>query len=95
MRRCAVCAALILALLVCAAGGAADRTLSGSGTIVRIDAKARTFIVAMAEGPERTFVWTPDTRITGTMVVGARVTLRYTVDEEGKNVALQINVTRS
>ena len=86
MRRLAVPSVLALALFVSAAAGGADRTMSASGAIVRIDAKARAIAVATEDGPEKTFVWTPDTRITGTMTVGSRVSVRYTAGEDGKNV---------
>jgi hypothetical protein len=86
---------LAAALLVSARADAADRTLSAAGAIVRLDAKAREVVVATEDGPEKTFVWTPETRITGTMAVGSRVAVRYTAGESGKNVAVQIAVTRS
>lgn len=74
--------------------GAADRTLTAAGAIVKIDAPSRTLVVA-ADGAETAFVWTADTKISGTLAPGARVVLRYTPAEGGKNVALQITVTRS
>ena len=86
---------LAAALLVSASAEGADRTLSAAGAIVRIDARAREIAVATEDGPEKTFVWTPETRITGTMAVGSRVAVRYTEGEDGKNVAVQIAVTRS
>jgi hypothetical protein len=86
---------LAAALLCSAPAQGADRTFSASGAIVRIDAKAREIVVATEDGPEKSFVWTPDTRITGTMAVGSRVAVRYTAGEDGKNVAVQIAVTRS
>lgn len=89
----ALAASVILACPAHARG--ADRALTASGTIVRIDAKSRTVVVAVSEGPETAFVWTDDTRITGTLATGARVTLRYTSGDDGKNVAVQITVIRS
>jgi hypothetical protein len=86
---------LAAVLLGSAPARGADRTLSASGAILRIDAKAREIVVATEDGPEKTFVWTPETRITGTMGVGSRVAVRYTAGEDGKNVAVQIAVTRS
>jgi len=86
---------LAAVLLGAAPAQGADRTLSASGAIVRIDAKAHEIVVATEDGPEKTFFWTAETRITGTMAVGSRVALRYTAGEDGKNVAVQIAVTRS
>jgi hypothetical protein len=87
--------ALAAVLLVPRAAVGADRTLSVSGTVTRIDAKAHSIAVVTEEGPERTFVWTPETRITGTMTVGSRVSIRYLAAEDGRNVAVQITVNRS
>lgn len=84
-----------IALAWTVAVGGADRTLTAAGTIVKVDAKARTVVVAVAEGPETTFLWTDETKIAGTLAPGARVTLRYTAGGDGKNVALQITVTRT
>ncbi len=97
MRRCPVirAAALVLGLALAATAGAADRTLSATGTIVRLDAKERTLAVAVAEGVVTEFVWTADTKIAGTLTPGAKVSLRYTAGSDGKNVALQITVSRS
>ena len=97
MRRKTTTAALLagFALSFAAAAGGADRTLTVTGTIVKIDALARTVVVAVAEGAETAFIWTAETKIAGTLAPGARVTLRYTPGDGGKNVALQITVSRS
>jgi hypothetical protein len=89
----ALLVAFVLAWTAAAAG--ADRTLTAAGTIVKVDAKARTVVVAVADGPETTFLWTDETKIAGTLAPGARVTLRYTSGSDRKNVALQITVSRS
>ena len=89
--------ALTLAVAFVAAGVAGlapDRTATASGTVVKIDAQTRTVVVALADGPETTFRWTDDTKITGTLSPGARVTVRYTAGDDGKNLALQITVSR-
>jgi hypothetical protein len=86
--------ALLVAFTVCAAGLAADRTLTTSGTIVKIDAKTRTVVVAVTDGPETTFGWSADTKISGTLSPGARITVRYTAGDDGKNLALQISISR-
>ena len=85
--------ALAFALAVAASG--ADRTLTLSGTIVKIDAKARTVTVAATDGAETTVLWGADTKISGTLSPGARVTVRYTAGDDGKNLALQITVSRA
>ena len=87
--------AILLALAFAVVGLAADRTLTASGTIVKIDAKTRTVVVAVSDGPETTFGWSADTKFSGTLSPGARVTVRYTAGDDGKNLALQISVSRS
>ena len=44
---------------------------------------------------QRGFVWTNDTKINGTLAVGARVTIRFTTLPDGQNLAHQISVTKS
>ena len=84
---------LVLALAWASAAPGADRTLAVAGTIVKVDARSRILVVAVADGPETSFVWTSDTKIAGTLAPGARVTVRYTPAEDGKNLALQITVS--
>ena len=87
-------AALVVSLAVGNAA-AAQKTLTASGTISKLDAAQRTIVVAVAEGPETTFVWTADTKINGTLAPGAKVTIRYTTLPDGQNLAHQISVARS
>jgi YD repeat-containing protein len=51
--------------------------------------------VRLAEGGETRFVWNADTRITGVLTPGARVTVRYVAGDGGQNQALQITVARN
>jgi uncharacterized protein DUF5666 len=84
--------------LVLALGGnaaAAEKTLTASGTVSRLDAAQRTVVVAVTDGPETTFAWSADTKINGTLAPGARVTIRYTTLPDGQNLAHQISVARS
>lgn len=73
----------------------ADKALTATGTIARLQATARTVVVALAEGGEATFVWNADTKISGVLTPGARVTVRYVTGDNGGNLALQITVARS
>jgi uncharacterized protein (UPF0333 family) len=86
--------ALALAL---AAGNAnaAEKTLTATGTVSKLDAAQHTVVVAVTDGAETTFVWTADTKINGTLAPGAKVTVRYTTLPEGQNLAHQISVSRS
>jgi uncharacterized protein DUF5666 len=86
--------ALALALAAGNAAGA-EKTLTASGTVSKLDAAQRTIVVAVTDGAESTFAWTADTKINGTLAPGARVTIRYTTLPDGQNLAHQISVSRS
>ncbi len=73
----------------------ADKALTATGTIARLQATSRTVVVALTEGGEATFVWNADTKISGVLTPGARVTVRYVTGDNGGNLALQITVARS
>ena len=89
--------AILAALVFAGALGAAqsDRSLTTSGTISKIQSSDRSFAVTLADGSQAHFVWTSDTKISGVLAPGARVTIRYEVAADGRNVAQQISVSRS
>jgi hypothetical protein len=86
-----VTAALATAALQEAAGGGA---VTVTGTVSTVKATERTVTIKLADGGEAQYVWSPDTRITGVLSPGARVTIRYVADGN-QNRALQITVSRS
>ncbi len=97
MRRLARPAAsivFVLAFALASAGFSADRTQTASGTVTKVDARSHTIVVAVTDGPETTFAWTDETKISGTLAPGVRVTIRYAAGDDGKNLALQISVSR-
>jgi hypothetical protein len=51
--------------------------------------------VTLADGSETRFLWTADTKISGTLAPGAKVTIRYTTLSDGQNLAHQISVSRN
>ena len=83
-----------LVLLPASVGLAADKSLSAGGTVTKLRAAERTVVVALADGSTMAFVWNAETRINGTLTPGARVTLRYTPQTDGRNLANQISVVR-
>jgi hypothetical protein len=88
---------ILAALVFAGALGAAqsDRSLTTSGTISKIQSSDRSFAVTLADGSQARFVWTSDTKFSGVLAPGARVTIRYEVAADGRNVAQQISVSRS
>ena len=87
--------AAVLALAAASVRAEADKALTATGTISRLQASARTVVVALTDGGEATFVWTADTKISGVLTPGARVTVRYVTGGNGGNLALQITVART
>ena len=93
-----IVAVLALAALVHAADLGAtqsDRSLTATGTVTKIQSSDRAFAVTLADGSQVRFVWTSDTKISGVLAPGARVTIRYEVAADGRNVAQQVSVSRS
>ena len=77
------------------AGVPADRSLTVSGTVSRVQSAERSFTVTLSDGSEARFVWSSDTRFSGVLTPGARVTIRYDVSADGRNVAQQISAALS
>jgi len=73
----------------------ADRAQTATGTVSKIQASERAVTVRAADGSETRFVWNADTKISGVLAPGARVTIRYEVASDGRNLAQQISVARN
>jgi Domain of unknown function (DUF5666) len=86
-------AALLVTALSAAGISAADRSQTASGTVSRLDAERQTLVVKVGT-EEMTFVWNAETRINGVLAPGARVTVRYAPQADGRNLAYQISVGR-
>jgi hypothetical protein len=87
---------LFLALSAPRAAASPEGTaVTVTGTVSRVQASERAVTVQLTEGGESRFVWTADTRITGVLTPGARVTIRYVVEDGDRNHALQITVAKS
>ena len=91
-RAVALVAILGLAASALALPSGEARMNSASGNVSKLQAADRTLVVAVGDGNEARFVWTADTRINGTLALGARVTVRYTTLPDGQNLAHQISV---
>jgi hypothetical protein len=83
-----------LALGTLSAVPAGEKMQTATGNVTKLQASERTAVVAIADGPETRFVWTKDTRINGTLAVGAKVSIRYTTLSDGQNLARQISVSK-
>lgn len=94
-KRTLAVALICLAGLAAAASATPDRALNAAGTITKLQSSERTLTVSLADGSEARFLWNADTKINGVLSPGAKVTIRYGVGADGKNLAQQISVSKS
>jgi hypothetical protein len=71
-----------------------EKMLTVSGNVAKLEAANRAVTVKLSDGPDTRFVWTNETKINGTLAVGAKVTIRYTSLPDGQNLAHQISVSK-
>jgi hypothetical protein len=71
-----------------------EKMLTVSGNVAKLEAANRAVTVKTSDGPDTRFVWTNETKINGTLAVGAKVTIRYTSLPDGQNLAHQISVSK-
>jgi hypothetical protein len=71
-----------------------DRAQTATGTVAKIEATQRSVTVTLPDGSQERFFWTNDTKFSGVLAPEARVTIRYAVSPDGKNLAQQISVSR-
>jgi len=93
-RAAALLVALVLSLGVMGAA-IADKSLTASGAVARLDAARRTVYVTLSSGDEERFAWNAKTRFNGTLALKAKVTIRYEMLSDGQNLAHQITVARN
>jgi hypothetical protein len=82
---------VVLAAASARISAAADRSQTVSGTISKLDAAHQTLVVKVGSD-DQTFVWNEETRINGVLTPGAKVTVRYGAQSDGRNLAYQISV---
>ena len=95
MQRAAIILCLVFLGAAAVFGAPAEKARTATGTITRLQASERTIEVTLADGSQERFFWSPETKISGILTPGAKVTLRYAAAADGKNMALQITVARS
>lgn len=89
-------AAIALVLILCAArfAVAAEKTATVSGVVQAYSAADRSFSVKTDAGETVALVWTRETKFNGVVANGARVTVRYTPQADGANVAQTVGVLK-
>jgi len=89
---------IVLALAASAAAAAlapSEKTQTVTGTIVTVQPSERLFALDLPDGTRAEFRWNSETKINGVLSSGARVTVRYAVGDDGKNLALQVTVAHT
>jgi hypothetical protein len=96
MRKIPCLAVALCALLAAPAGAEAEKARSHgysvSGTVIRVDTKAKTFTVVSGDAREIVLVRTSATRVSGSKLqAGERVTVRW-IDRNGRKTATAIRI---
>jgi hypothetical protein len=86
--------AALLSAAVPAAAIAAEKTVTANGVVEGYSAADHAFAVKPDSGPVLRFVWTKETKFNGVVANGARVTVRYTPQTDGPNVAQTVGVLK-
>lgn len=88
-----------IAILVAALNGpalfaAAEKTPTAVGIVSDYSASAHTFSIRDDQDKSWKFVWNHETKFNGVVSTGARVSVRYTPQADGANVAQTVGVLK-
>ena len=87
--------AFVLSLAAAASvASAAEKTAAVTGVVQNYSAVAHTFTVRPEAGEAVLLVWTKETKFNGVVANGARVTVRYTPQPDGQNLAQTVGVLK-
>jgi|KBSMisStaDraftv2_1062788.scaffolds.fasta_scaffold3257715_1 hypothetical protein len=87
-------AAALAFLLAAGVARAAEKAQTSAGVVKEYSAAERTFSVEDENGRTVRFVWGKDTKFNGVVSAGARVTVRYTEQGDGRNLAQTVGVLK-
>ncbi len=71
----------------------AERTQTVTGVVQSYSAAQHAFTVKMDSGEVR-FIWTRDTKFNGVVATGAKVTVRFTAQADGPNLAQTVGILK-
>ena len=87
--------AIVITLAAASATAApAEKALTLTGIVQDYSAAEHRFAVKDDSGREMTFAWTKETKFNGVVANGARVTVRYTPQPGGANLAQTVGVLK-
>ncbi len=89
-----VAAAALAFLLAAGIAPAAEKAQNSAGVVKEYSAAERTFSVEDESGRTIRFVWAKATKFNGVVSTGARVTVRYTEQGDGRNLAQTVGVLK-
>jgi hypothetical protein len=88
-------AAIVLTLAAAPMLGApAEKTQMLTGIVQSYSATEHRFVVKDDSGREVPFAWTKDTKFNGVVANGAKVTVRYTPQADGPNLAQTVGILK-
>lgn len=89
-----VAAAALAFLLAAGIAPAAEKTQNSAGVVKEYSGAERAFSVEDENGRTIRFVWAKATKFNGVVSTGARVTVRYTEQGDGRNLAQTVGVLK-
>jgi hypothetical protein len=88
-------AAVVLTLAaVPALAASPEKTPMLTGIVQSYSASEHRFVVKDESGREVAFAWTKDTKFNGVVATGAKVTVRYTPQADGPNLAQTVGILK-
>ncbi|HKB69638.1 MAG TPA: hypothetical protein VKH46_02270 [Thermoanaerobaculia bacterium] len=94
MKKSATALSALLFAAVPLVAAAAEKTVTANGVVESYSAVEHAFSVKTDTGATVRFVWTKETKFNGVVANGARVTVRYTPQPGGPNVAQTVGVLK-
>ena len=89
-----IAAASLALLLAAGTATAAEKAQNSVGVVADYSAAGHTFSVEEENGRKVVFVWGKETKFNGVVSTGARVTVRYTEQSDGRNLAQTVGVLK-
>ena len=90
----AVPATAVVLMAATTVARAAEKASNGVGVVRDYSAESRSFSIQEDDGRTLRFVWTRETKFNGVVSNGARVSVRYTEQTDGKNLAQTVGVLK-
>ena len=88
-------AAVVLTLAaVPALAAPAEKTQMLTGIVQSYSASEHRFVVKDESGRDVSFAWTKDTKFNGVVATGAKVTVRFTPQADGPNLAQTVGILK-